>query len=1043
MLYGLIIRVRINGKIKKYVALNEYGNNVQMAHSELMKHVRKGEFVNLAPSGDLFTGKGVYVSQIPLFDENMMQVSGIQYDTYFNTLAYRIQQELNNRQNKKYEEQQKKDEKAYNEEFKKQEKKQIRLDKMADKVLKSDIAKEANKRINREKYMKHIDNVEKYVQFINHIGEQVVKAKANTNAKLRSSKATQYTRSLDATTSDSKINEFILRYGVMEVRSRIVAFYNQAKQIIDNELTESDKRYYLDEIDRAKFYVAKIQELHKTTRDILKTNSGEIIDEQNQAKEEKKQVKEDYKQQVEQQKEEDKQLKGMVDSFVDRVEKIIDKVSSLDININKADKIRSMIDSLEENIVTVNNEVNALGSQFVSDKVLPHISTAMTLLSDKEDDLNEEIERHEREESEKVTHNLIMEFRKELSKLTDKYNSIHNTSDNLDDIETLKELSASFRTLLGNLESCGKQQVINRFSSTITGYIETIPVRIEAIQSNNTRRLEKEANEALTSRVRELKDRLSTLKYSYDRIAVDKNIEEKIEDFKNKVNTLKEDFLNLDSELGSVSELAPSFISECEKLYNKADNTVVRYYEEEKEKQLKIEIEKCLTKLQDISDRASKIKAESDDAIEKLTACIQDAISIDLADDVRVQNKFETLSSEISHKIERANTYKEEQRQRQEQEEINNAVRKQLGDIDKNLESIDIHRDGAPTEVNELRNIFDSIEISKANGIKSLYDTTLNNINKKEREIADYIEHKRIKEQQELEETERSNKLKDVLNRLKDINKNIQNSKTIVELEEIQKLLGQLQKYAGEKPKVDTNGKISEALNKIHDKIKQINRQEKEAKQKEKDELVTRTLRELKELPATHDLALAEKNVENYKMLLDWQVALDYGFDNNARIDKYDESKIRSEINRYLHDCEEEHKKYYKDEVEFIEKASKDISKALSEITQMYNRYSDEVIFEHSEKKITNIENILNKHTYPSEYFVNKAEELFNQFIDDINSLVLSNSRNKDKYFMDKNELMNTFEDAIDNEYEDNELQKPVKYLLNLIRLAASGVGSM
>ena len=76
MFYALVGRVKYNGKIKRYILIDENQNQVSKTHSEVMHLVHDNNVVNLAPAGTEFIAKGMLLRSIPLYDEYNNQISG-------------------------------------------------------------------------------------------------------------------------------------------------------------------------------------------------------------------------------------------------------------------------------------------------------------------------------------------------------------------------------------------------------------------------------------------------------------------------------------------------------------------------------------------------------------------------------------------------------------------------------------------------------------------------------------------------------------------------------------------------------------------------------------------------------------------------------------------------------------------------------------------------------------------------------------------------------------------------------------------------------
>lgn len=406
MVYGLVMRVKVNGKIKQFGMLDSYGNIVRMTYSEMLKHVRKGDVVNIAPNGDYYAGKECTLSDIPLFDDNMNQIGGINYENFFNLLANKIYNENINRELKKDQKRQEEEEKQYKTEQQTYENAQKSEQKAYAKIVteeKSDIDKslevisklgngfkrEANKRLNHGKYLQHLERIDKLINDIEHIVTECVRAKTTSNNNLRNSGETLYSRKMDAITNDAQLNHYILVHGVIELRNRAGAYYTQARQLIEKELTAGDREFYINRLTQYKVYIHKIQELHKETSSILKEN----VANKEKAEEQLKQVEQDAKT--------INSVRYKLTLFIPRIREIRYIQDDLKASLESLDNISDELDSLYKEVNTNQNLLDSLEAGFA--EIMQIIEEKRSELEDSHEQYKQEqeVQRIEKEQQEK------------------------------------------------------------------------------------------------------------------------------------------------------------------------------------------------------------------------------------------------------------------------------------------------------------------------------------------------------------------------------------------------------------------------------------------------------------------------------------------------------------------------------------------------------------------------------------------------------------------------------------------------------------------
>lgn len=440
MVYGLVMRVKVNGKIKQFGMLDSYGNIVRMTHSEMLKHVRKGDVVNIAPNGDYYIGKECSLLDIPLFDGNMNQIGGINYENFFNLLVNKIyneniQRELKTEQKTQEEEQKQEYNKQQDEYNRAQKQEQIAfksitteeksdIDKGLEVISKlgSGFKREANKRLNHEKYLKYLEKVEELLDNIDNMTTECIRAKTTSNSNLRSSGETLYSRKMDAITNDAQINHYILVYGVIELRNKIAAYYVQARQIIEKELTASDREFYINRLTQYKELIHRIQELHKETSSILKENTSN---------------KEKLKQQEEKVQKDAKIINNIrykLTLLITRIQEVKYVQDNLKSSLDKLDTINSELDSLYKEISTNREVLESLEANFAE---------VMQIIEEKQSELEEIDEQHKHEQEaqklEKDKKEKEKQVIEEALKFTNETLKNISKSKNLDEAITLRD----------------------------------------------------------------------------------------------------------------------------------------------------------------------------------------------------------------------------------------------------------------------------------------------------------------------------------------------------------------------------------------------------------------------------------------------------------------------------------------------------------------------------------------------------------------------------------------------------------------------------
>lgn len=464
MYYGLIIRIKHNNKIRKFGVLNQYGDLLQVTYSELIKYVRKGEVVNIAPNGDYITGKNCSITQIPLFDGQMNQVGGIPYEEYRNWVINEIQRNIQLDNEKELVKQQKEECKQEKYETKQEEtfrdivneqsdNEEDLISKYVDTLGNAvdTVKKEAKKRLNKEQYLRYLTTIENYLDKAEHIGSECIRVKNLTNHELRESGTTEYRRALDARTSDNNLNNYILSYGVIELRNKIGSLYNQAKNIINGELTSRDKEFYTQRLETIKGYIIQIQNLHRETSNILKSNEQTKI-EMEQAK---KEIREH----------EQKVSKGIHSAKV-KIQQLNYKLTSIRFECNKLSDLEASLDNID-------NEATNLYEQAmdeVKEAINSDIGMLMQGIEEKREVFKEmremqkmqEMQRIEKEQAKKLKEEQKHDLIAAISKLSIQLNIITKNKNNIvrADILNIENNYTSIKLESNSIEDVG-QYILN------------------------------------------------------------------------------------------------------------------------------------------------------------------------------------------------------------------------------------------------------------------------------------------------------------------------------------------------------------------------------------------------------------------------------------------------------------------------------------------------------------------------------------------------------------------------------------------------------
>lgn len=461
MYYGLIIRIKHNNKIRKFGVLNQYGDLLQVTYSELIKYVRKGEVVNIAPNGDYITGKNCSITQIPLFDGQMNQVGGIPYEEYRNWVINEIQRNIQLDNEKELVKQQKEECKQEKYETKQEEtfrgivneqsdNEEDLISKYVDTLGNAvdTVKKEAKKRLNKEQYLRYLTTIENCLDKAEHIGSECIRVKNLTNHELRESGTTEYRRALDARTSDNNLNNYILSYGVIELRNKIGSLYNQAKNIINGELTSRDKEFYTQRLETIKGYIIQIQNLHRETSNILKSNE--------QAKIEMEQAKKEIREH------EQKVSKGIHSAKV-KIQQLNYKLTSIRFECNKLSDLEASLDNID-------NEATNLYEQAM-DEVKEAINSDIGMLIQgieekrevfKEMQKMQEMQRIEKEQAKKLKEEQKHDLIAAISKLSIQLNIITKNKNNIvrADILNIENNYTSIKLESNSIEDVG-QYILN------------------------------------------------------------------------------------------------------------------------------------------------------------------------------------------------------------------------------------------------------------------------------------------------------------------------------------------------------------------------------------------------------------------------------------------------------------------------------------------------------------------------------------------------------------------------------------------------------
>lgn len=467
MVYGLVMRVRSNGKMKQFGALDSYGNVVRMTYSELMKQVKKGNFVNLAPNGDYYIGKGYNLADIPLFDDNMNQIGGMNYENFFNILANTIYKENIDRELKNQTKEQERQDKEQQEYIEQQRKKQLQEEKVFKQVtaneksdidkglevidkLSNDLKREANKRLNHGKYLQYLEKVEELIDNIDNIVTECIRAKTTSNNNLRNSRETLYNRKMDAITNDEQLNHYILVHGVIELRNKAAAYYTQARQLIENELTTADREFYLNRLSQCKVYIHKIQELHKETSSILKEN----VANKERAERELKQVQEDAKI--------INNIKYKLTLLIPKIQGINYIQGSLKASLDKLDNINNELDSLYKDASINSNVLQNLEAGFAE---------IMQAIEEKQSQLEES---HRQYEEEQEIQRLEKERQEEEKKAIDEEKRIQTEQEKKEKDEEKRIIEGAILVTNESLRNISKATNIEDATRLIDNCIEQL-----------------------------------------------------------------------------------------------------------------------------------------------------------------------------------------------------------------------------------------------------------------------------------------------------------------------------------------------------------------------------------------------------------------------------------------------------------------------------------------------------------------------------------------------------------------------------------------
>ena len=543
MFYALVGRVKYNGKIKRYILIDENQNQISKTHSEVMHLVHDNNVVNLAPAGTEFIAKGMLLRSIPLYDEYNNQISGDNPNLIHqkamiaiaNAVNKKEQDKLKNKVNlsKKDEKQQRHEENELGQEvsddrnennnaahtdiFKETEHETSEAMKIAQKLLRKD---EYNNLVN-----KTYNRLEYAIKY----SEALMDAKEKTNSIIEQNvDIVVYHRELDANTGISDLDNLILKVGVVGVYNKTKSILESAKKCLKQNILKRDNNYDILEnmVKTASVTIESVRDSHVNTGKLIEGNK--VL--QEQLRKEEEEALEEQKCLEEEQRRQEQYLKDTVKRQVDAIRKVI---HDCNIQLNELNISSDFKDKINNINIKIDNSISKNTEEF-PEEVLATISEEVEQFKSK---LEYKLESLEHKKSND-------DFNKEIIRLRDKADSICKTraitpEKHLDKATKLMEIILNIDELLSVVpENVDENKLI----------------RLQNLKEQIKEKATKEDEAAVRTKiVIELKDKLNNIEKLYDSIAKKDihtyngireisfnipKIKSMIESFKNEISTI-------------------------------------------------------------------------------------------------------------------------------------------------------------------------------------------------------------------------------------------------------------------------------------------------------------------------------------------------------------------------------------------------------------------------------------------------------------------------------------------------------------------------
>lgn len=450
--YGLAAKIKVKHKIKSYIIMDINGNTIRQTHSELTKKVHSGIIVNLVPAGNDFRHKGIYMSSLPTFDENMNLISGMSLEAIEYYIAQAISQQME-KDGVKLEN------KQVTEEVKNIQQEERRIQKSVtslptksnngnifDRISESNIRKSVQKKFSKDYVNKLADityNLNDYLM----MSAKLIMAKSNTNSEISMNPdIISYDRTMEVTgialidsqiqnsglpsavnfikskteIARKRIGEFLVD-DQMELRQIIGSINNnietikklhaETKRLIDEnkEILEEEKR----EEQRA------LKDEKKEEKELIKAEQMEIKaekkDEKALIKEEKRIIKEELKIEkatIEQEKQLIENLNKIVSAYKDKLKSIRDKIKNIEINENSIEKSIQKFEEYKELAYSIMYDIE-MEDEYTVGKLTDNIIRLQNTIQEVESKIQEKRDKKE-----------TAEYKKEISSRQEYYESL-------------------------------------------------------------------------------------------------------------------------------------------------------------------------------------------------------------------------------------------------------------------------------------------------------------------------------------------------------------------------------------------------------------------------------------------------------------------------------------------------------------------------------------------------------------------------------------------------------------------------------------------